>query len=99
MAPQYHRGGIPQHINETALAASVTGWNVEKATANYLWFKVTGANPIVLTLTNKEDADNGIGITVANDAVWEGPAEIGSFFVKAVTANSAFQAVAFRVRG
>jgi hypothetical protein len=90
---------LPQHINETAIQNTVNGYNVEKGVANYLWFKNTGSNAITLTLTSKEDATSGIGITVAGSGVWEGPAEIGCFYTKATGGNSTFEAVAFRVRG
>lgn len=98
MAPTYLRGGLPQHINETATTA-VLGWNIAIGTSNYLWFKNTGSNLIVLTLTDKTDADAGLGISVEAGTVWEGPAEIGSFCTKADGGISTFEAVAYRVRG
>lgn len=98
MAPMYIRGGLPQHFNETAKAGTVEGWNVDRAVANYLWLKNVGANTIRLTLTTKEEA-SAKWITIASGETWEGPAEIGCFYVQAVTGDSDFEAVAYRVRG
>lgn len=100
MAPQYTRGGIPQHINETAKNATIEGWNIEQATANYLWFKNVGyVFPIQLTLTAKDDATNNKAITIDAREVWEGPVEIGCFYVQGMGGDSDFEAVACRVRG
>ncbi len=97
----YTAGGIPLHVNE-ATAGSVEKWTWNNQGArggvtNWLWFRNTGAADITLSFT-QEDADAGIGITVATTAIWEGPASIGAFYTDSAGAES-FEAVVFVRRG
>lgn len=93
----YLRGGIPVHVNQATAVATVQRWPFTGGVANYLWFKNTGAGPIVLSFTEADSIAN-IGVTVAAGAVWEGPAEIAAFVTKSAAAQS-FEAVAFLRRG
>jgi len=98
MGAPYLRGGIPVHVNGTTVnPAAVEQWSWHEGVGNYLWFKNAGTGPITLSFT-QADADAGVGITVANGTVWEGPAEIAGFYTKSAAAQ-AFEAVAFIRRG
>jgi len=98
MAPIYLRGGIPRHVNgTTANPATVEVWTWEGMPANFLWFQNTGAGVVVLSFT-KEDADAGIGISIAAGADYSMPTEIDRFWTKSAAAQT-FQAVAFMRRG
>lgn len=100
MAPQYIRGGLPQHFNEMAMSGAVEGWSVAQGVANRLFFRNTGVHPIVLTLTTKADAVAGNGIVIVPGGIYDGPAEIGSFYTTgSVVGNSTWEAVAYRARG
>lgn len=93
----YQRGGIPVHVNQATGVAVVQKWQWSGGIANHLWFKNTGAGPIVLSFV-EADATANIGVTVAAGGVWEGPTEIGAFYTKSAGA-SAFESVAFLRRG
>jgi len=96
------RGGIPIHVNGTTGVATlqVWGWNQQGAAGgptNHLWFKNVGAGPITLSL-DLDSATASVGITLAAGAVWEGPAEVGTFWTRSAGAQ-AFESVAFVRRG
>ena len=97
MAPTYLAGGIPRHINGTTRAGMVDVWQCPEGISNYLFFKNTGGAAIVLSFT-KADADAGIGISIANGASWEGPAQLSAFYTKAAAAQT-FSSVAYIRRG
>jgi hypothetical protein len=97
MSLGYIRGGIPAHVNRTTAIATVENWQWEGGIANHLWFKNTGAGPIVLSFTNA-DSTADIGVTLAAGAIWEGPTEIAAFYTKSAAAQT-FEAVVFRRRG
>jgi len=96
------RGGIPLHVNGAtgAGATKAWAWNRQGAAggaANYLWFKNTGGGALTLAFSESA-ADASADITLAAGAEWQGPAEIGTFFTRAV-ADQTFEAVAFIRRG
>ena len=94
----YLKGGIPAHLNGTTVNPSaVEKWVWPGGPANWLWFKNTGGGAITLSFT-EADADNGVGVTLAAGAVWEGPAELGAFYTQSAAAQT-FEAVAFVRRG
>ena len=94
----YLRGGIPRKISGTAVA---TGWSrhdFPDGVANFLVFVNNGAVAVEIALS-KEDADAGVGWTIAagKDIAW--PAECASIWVKAASSTAAWVAMAFIRRG
>jgi len=106
----YARGGIPAFVAGTTVNPAATQqWHWRNSplpdgpasgygTANWLRFENTGTGPIVLSFS-EEDADNGIGITVAASAVVEMPVEIARFFTRSAAAQTFVALVALRRGG
>jgi hypothetical protein len=101
----YLRGGIPAHLNGTAVASAPgipvriekteAGRGVVSGVANSLFFKNTGATSLTLSLDAASSA-SGVGLTVGPGESWCGPAEIAQFWV---IGTATFEAIAFMRRG
>jgi len=105
MGATYIRGGQPFHINRSTASNTLEEWPIERATAaNWLWFKNTGANDIILSLERSAaetvpSVGVTVGTTVGVDDIYEGPAEISGFWTRSAVGVSAFQAIAYLRRG
>jgi len=99
MSAMYLRGGIPRLMKGTAHTTQWDRHEVPDGVCNSLVFKNSGGNPIMIALS-KEDADLGVGYTVANGTtIGPWPAETGAIWTKSTGGDSAWEALAFVRRG
>jgi hypothetical protein len=104
MSAMYIRGGLPIHVSRTTANNALEEWPIPGGQANFLIFRNTGANSILLSL-NRQNAEAAaaegytVGTTLGVDDVLEVPAEIGSFWTLSAVGASSFDAIAFVRRG
>jgi hypothetical protein len=92
-------GGLPQEWHWRGVTKTAAGTEIY-GTANWFRFENTGggAGDDILLSFSQADADAGVGITLAANAVLEAPLEIGRFWTFS-TLGSTFTAMVTMRRG
>jgi hypothetical protein len=89
-------------MNEATADNDLEKWSLQLLggmAANYLWFRNTGGQDILLSL-NAADAAASIGMTVASGGGTVAiPCELSAFWTISAGGASAFESIAFMRRG